>query len=165
MNESDIVKIESTLGVTLPHGYRSFLLVDRITNEIDDTTVATDADVIIQATQTYRAGFAGLASWPENLIYVGDEADACPYVIDCCNGNVRRVDKGNLTRPPLERFVSFDAFLEQYRNKARAQVSPAARRRNGVFFYAPMVIGIVGVFLVLPAVVYTASLLFHWVFK
>ncbi|WP_193166299.1 SMI1/KNR4 family protein [Microbulbifer hainanensis] len=107
-------KIQAELGVTLPPRYIAVLLGDR-PDFLDSTAVLDDARQIIDFTLKYRYGAYGLPSWPNSYVYIGDEADACPYVIDCENGNVLRLDKGNISINPLADFETFDNFVEAYR--------------------------------------------------
>ena len=110
LSEADIAQVERELGVRLPDAYARFLQVrDR---DIDATSLFDDAQLIVEATRDYRAGFAGLSPWPESLVCIGDEVDACPYAIDCKTGVCLRVDKGNLSRPPLHRYGDFEALLD-----------------------------------------------------
>ncbi|MEQ1513359.1 MAG: SMI1/KNR4 family protein [Lysobacteraceae bacterium] len=113
MKPRDIARIESTLGVTLPKDYRGFLSSERDDDRIDETSVLDDSDAIIDLTRTYRKGFEGLQPWPERYVYAGDEADACPYLVDCDTGAFCRTDKGDLSRDMLERYPGFSAFVEE----------------------------------------------------
>lgn len=150
MEKRDIQRIEATLAVSLPDGYRDFLLSRHPGELPDETTVIRDADDIIHATLEYRAGFEGLAAWPAQWVYVGDEADACPYVIDCMNGQVLRTDKGNIDRVPLSRHTDFTSFLvnvsKSYPVRDLGPDSFAGRLR----FYLPAAIALLVMFVVLP---------------
>jgi hypothetical protein len=108
-----LARIEETLGLTLPTAYRNFLATAR-TRDIDGQSVFGDADLIISSTQEYREGFGGNPRWPRSWVYVGDEADACPYVVDTITGEVIRTDHGNPDRKPLERFASFKEFADKF---------------------------------------------------
>ena len=99
------------MEVILPAGYRGFATSDRDFEVVDESTVLSDPQSVISATKEFRRGFAGLEPWPNSWIYIGDEADACPYALDCKSGILRRLDKGNISRKPLEEFTSFDEFL------------------------------------------------------
>lgn len=110
----DIAEIERVLEIALPQEYESFLRL-RIP-EIDATTVIDTAATIIEMTLDYRKGFSGLPGWAADMIYVGDEADACPYALNCATGELFRTDKGDLARPTLESYRTFSAFI---RNAAR----------------------------------------------
>lgn len=112
MKARDIDRIESTLCVAIPDDYRGFLLSERVDDRIDETSVLDDPDAIIGLSQAYRNGFEGLQPWPQRFVYVGDEADACPYLIDCDTGAFCRSDKGDLSRAMLERYPGFSAFVE-----------------------------------------------------
>lgn len=147
MNESEIRKIEKSLRVTLPETYRTFLKIERDADHyLDDTTIVDEADIIIQATLDYRKGFEGLKAWPEHLIFVGDEADACPYAINCLDGKFIRTDKGNIERNPLESFDSFESFIKQRQREENEDVSPETIR-TPISFYKPFVIAFSFIFL------------------
>lgn len=110
MSEDDILLIENLLDVKLPNDYVAFLR-NRRDIDIDNTTVHDSAKQIIEATNEYRNGFSGLPAWSRELIYIGDEADACPYVINCTSGEVLHTDKGNINREPMSRYNSFSDFV------------------------------------------------------
>ncbi|MDB4673644.1 SMI1/KNR4 family protein [Verrucomicrobiales bacterium] len=112
LTANEIAEIEEALRVTLPQDFVTFLTKGR-NNIVDHTTVMDDAATIIEATMDYRGGVEDLPSWPDSLVYIGDEEDACPYVIDSESGRVMHLDKGNFGKPPLSEFVSFSAFLEK----------------------------------------------------
>jgi hypothetical protein len=109
----EVVRIEQQLGVPLPDSYRRFLTSPR-EKDIDGQSLFGDADLIVSATLDYRNGADGLPPWPRNFVYIGDEADACPYAIDTASGEVTQTDKGNLQRKPLGRFVNFEEFLASF---------------------------------------------------
>jgi len=110
MSEHDVRRMEAALQVALPWAYASFL---QERGELpDNTTVLDMADIVIACTMEYRAGAYGLPPWPAHLVYVGDEADACPYALDCNTGGVIHLHKGDVTTRPIARFDSFNAFLE-----------------------------------------------------
>ncbi len=165
MTETAIAKIESVLGVRLPADYRSFLKRPCSLDVIDDSSVCRDPKLIIEATQEYRSGFSGLPPWPASLVYVGDESDACPYVIDCTTGSFTRTDKGSLKQPPLDEWSSFEAFVTQSKREAKEEVSPATQKKNGILFYVPAAIALIGIFVVLPAIACGVSKLWHAIFR
>ena len=110
LSATDVEDLERMLGVALPGAYARFLQTrDR---DIDATSLFDDPQLIIEATRDYRAGFSGLPPWPNDMICVGDEADACPYAIDCTTGVCLRVDKGNLSRPPLHHYENVEALMD-----------------------------------------------------
>lgn len=157
MTESQIQSIEQALRVKLPEWYRMFLASDREEVDPDDTTVEDAPWPIIEATQEYRAGFSGLQPWPDNLVYIGDEADACPYVIDCTSGEVRRLDKGNLARPPLETFPSFGQFLSRRKQEWKQEVPLNEQKRRAFLFHVPFIFGLLMLFVILPSPSASAS--------
>lgn len=69
------------------------------------------ADLVIACTMAYRAGAYGLATWPTHFVYIGDEADACPYALDCIAGGLASLHRGDVTARPIARFKS-ESFLE-----------------------------------------------------
>jgi hypothetical protein len=163
MDASDLARIESALGVTLPADYRAFLQRPRTDDDaVDETSVFADADTIIAATRDYRAGFAGLPPWPHHLVYVGDESDACPYAIDCVSGKLIRTDKGAFGNAPLAEYASFAAFHRHFEEQARTPVDPRTLGWRQRYYYAPAVIGVLVFLVVLPAVGIGASLLIAW---
>lgn len=105
LSAGDIASIETALGVTLPTDYASFLQTMR-PEAIDETSVRDDAELIIEFTREYR----GSSQWPAHLVWIGDEADGSPRVLDCSSGEVFRVEKGNL-RKTWDRHPSFSAFV------------------------------------------------------
>lgn len=163
MTEAEIAKIESTLSLRLPPDYRGFLTEEaELDGPLDDTTALRDAEAIIEATMEHRQGFAGLAPWPQHWLYVGDEADACPYVLDCQNGRLSRLDKGNRERPPLAEYSSFADFVATC-EKADVEVDfPPATWREKARGWLVMAIAFLLVFVVLPGVAFGTKLLYRW---
>lgn len=152
MEKRDIQRIEATLEIALPDGYRDFLASRHATAWPDDTTIIGDADEIIEATLEYRAGFAGLPAWPDHWVYVGDEADACPYVLDCNSARVMRTDKGNLDRAPLSEYGDFASFLASVSAPHPAQDAKPESTLDLLRFYLPAGIALLVMFVVLPLV-------------
>jgi hypothetical protein len=106
LSADDVQMIETTLGVTLPADYALFLQADR-PGPIDNTTVRDDPELIIGFTQDYRRD----SGWPPHFIWVGDEADGCPYTLDCMTGAIFRLEKGNVKKM-WDRFPSFSEFVQ-----------------------------------------------------
>lgn len=113
MTAEQIHLIESKLSVTIPENVRLALSGGRPAH-VDSTSLIDDPAQIIEATLLYRAGFSSLSPWPTHLVYIGDESDACPYVLDCSDGSISQLDKGNLARKPLQRFKSIDEFCANF---------------------------------------------------
>lgn len=105
LSASDVAAIEAALSVTLPTDYARFLQAER-PEAIDETSVRDDAELIIGFTRDYRDD----CQWPTQLVWIGDEADGCPRVLDCISGEVFRVEKGNLEKA-WDRHPSFSAFV------------------------------------------------------
>ena len=110
ISSDELNRIEAELQVSLPAEYRTYVGSKRQTTR-DCYSILDSADSIIEATRTYRAGLEDLPRWPKSYLYVGDEADACPYALDTATGSVSRLDKGDISRSPLERYQSFLDFL------------------------------------------------------
>ena len=110
LTKDEIGKIESLLAVALPASYKEYLLSPE-PRAVDDTTVFIDFRVIIDATIDYRRGFEGLTPWPQGLVYIGDEGDASPYILDTVSGAVSRHPKGEISEPAFEVHASFDALI------------------------------------------------------
>ena len=167
MTEDQIAGIELKLGVQLPPDYRAFLTRDEGDDVLDDVTVLTGADEIVEATLEYRKGFAGLPPWPAHWVYVGDESDACPYMADCLTGKFLQTDKGNVKRPPLEEFASFADFRAEREETARRDAAiqaamPPPTWKDNLRDKVPLIVGLLLVFVVLPAVAFGIKVLFHW---
>lgn len=163
MTEAEIAKIESTLGLLLPPDYRGFLTEEaELDGTLDDTTALRDAEAIIEATMEYRQGFAGLPPWPQHWLYVGDEADAYPYVLDCQNGRLLRLDKGNRERPPLAEYSSFADFVAACDPAEDETDTPPATWREKAHGWLVMAIAFLLVFVVLPGVAFGTKLLYRW---
>ncbi len=112
MNAQECQTIEGELGVKLPDAYRSFQL-NRSAFAVDSTTVADDARLVVERTLEYRHGFGGAPPWPGDVIYVGDENDACPYALFCSTGRLVQTDHGNLEAKPLSAHPDFTGFVQQ----------------------------------------------------
>jgi|GEM_PF-3967521 len=110
MGDDEIKRIEAELDVTLPKDYINAVSKFR-TKNVDSTALIDHADGVIEATLLYRNGFEGLPCWPSNYIYIGDEADACPYALNIESGQVFRLDKGNVRNEALKVFSSTNAFV------------------------------------------------------
>lgn len=113
MEPLEIELIEKELGVVLPDEYAEFLQSER-PECIDSTAVIDHAQTIIEMTLEYRRGLDDLPLWPDSYVYVGDESDACPYVIDCSSGRVMKLDKGDFGKLPISEFESFSNFVSSY---------------------------------------------------
>lgn len=107
LSVDDVQAIERALGVTLPSDYAAFLQKDR-PGHVDSTTVRDDPELIIGFTQDYRSS----NGWPTHFVWVGDEADGCPYTLDCETGEIFRLQKGNLGKA-WDRHRSFSEFVSR----------------------------------------------------
>jgi hypothetical protein len=112
MTPSDIKEVETTLGLSLPETYSRFLSSG--ISSIDGESILRTPGLIIEATMMYRNGDLGIPSWPPHFVCVGDEADACPYALNCNTGEVIHTHKGLLDEKPIARFASFEAFLAKF---------------------------------------------------
>lgn len=164
MTEASVQKIESTLGVVLPTDYRAFLKQSPRPEIPDDTSVYSHPDMVIEATLEYRQGFAGLRAWPTNWVCFGDEADACPYAVDCASGRVLRTNKGHFDSRPLEEWNAFSAFVAERQRAWSEEVSPEEQRRNERFYHRPIIVALVVWFVVLPVIAFGISRLYKWIF-
>ncbi|WP_105103722.1 SMI1/KNR4 family protein [Microbulbifer pacificus] len=174
MNQRDIQLIEERLGVDLPSEYVDFLLSDRDLDVIDDVTLIDDASLIVTSTMAYRNG-SWNQQWPKNLVYVGDEADACPFVLNCVTGNLSRLDHGSLDRKALETYASMQDFITarylQFREKAEAAdgdpLTGFSKIKSDFLFnlkfYTPVIIALIVIFLLFPAVAISIRELYRWV--
>jgi len=117
MEEEGCQTIEQQLGVKLPDAYRAFQL-NRSASPVDPTTVADDARVVVERTLEHRRGFGGAPPWPRDVIYMGDEDDACPYALFCSTGRVIQTDHGDLQAQPLCDHPDFGTFVEQFQAEA-----------------------------------------------
>jgi hypothetical protein len=119
MTESELERVEAELSITLP-GYYKGLFLDRLKpGQIwsDTTTLCHDAAWIIKVTHEYRDGYAGAPPWPATLLFVGDEDDACPYVLDLAVDpvTVYRLDHGDYQRAYLGEWSSIEAWFQEKR--------------------------------------------------
>jgi hypothetical protein len=112
MTVSDIAQIEAALRVQLPSAYRA-VVCDADASRLENAGLFDDATLIIERTKEQRAGFGGAPAWPQEMIYIGDQDDACPYALDVESGAVLQTDHGNLTRKPLARYESVSALVAE----------------------------------------------------
>lgn len=110
MTAADVAAIEAELGVRLPLAYVRFVQAAR-DDTIDATSVSDNPAHVVEMTRAYRDGEFGGKPWPPHLVFIGDEADACPRVLDCESGVVVRVGKGDLSTRPIERYEDFGRFV------------------------------------------------------
>lgn len=171
MSVADIEKIESALQVKLPRDFVEFLMAGRTQDLIDDQTVLPDARSIIRSTLLYRKGAYGLAPWPATWIYVGDEADACPYVLGCESGRFFQTHKGNLHAEPISSHTSFSAFVEGCKADAEHDLGIAEERATKpqkwheyLTDFIPVMVGLLVFFVGLPLVAFCISQIYNWLF-
>lgn len=162
MTEDQIRILEDSLSLKLPADYRRFLTEDPGEDLLDDTTVMRDVDAIIEATLDYRKGFEGLPPWPSHWLYMGDEADACPYVLDCLTGELIRTDKGHLNREPLTRYPSFQHFY-LHRQEGSQKLPPPTTWKDSLLDNTPLLLAFFGFFIVLPFVGFSIKMIYLWV--
>ena len=107
----DVADIERQLGLSLPTSYKQYLQ-NRRSDGVDSQSVCDDHEVVVEATLAYRSGFVEtLPPWPHTYVYVGAEADACPYVLDVSTEEVLQLHKGNIESKPLQHYANFLAFV------------------------------------------------------
>ena len=97
---------------------------------------------------------------------MGDEADACPYALDCQTGRLIHTDKGHLNRPPLADYTSFESFLQKQKQEQEEQLMrPPVKETWGerLLEYLPVTIGLFCFFVVLPLIGLTIKLLYLWI--
>lgn len=114
MTDEDIARIETELNVRLPGPYREALRnfpfdEDRGTMNWSLGDAAND---VIWWTRQFRSGYAGNPVWPSSLLCIGTEGDACPIALDLETGAVMKLDHGNPTLPPMERYETFQDFMD-----------------------------------------------------
>ncbi|MCW1926558.1 SMI1/KNR4 family protein [Luteolibacter arcticus] len=168
MKADDIVRIERELAVELPADLRRFLAGTRDDFDPDEVAVLDDAEAMIERTLEYRRGFAGMPPWPESWVYLGDEADACPYCLDCATGRVAQLHKGDAGQEPLGQHESFAAYRQNTRREIKAGAAAMevpSRWRDAVRFYTPVTVALVLMFVVVPLCAYGISVLMGWFFK
>ena len=102
LTEQDIVAIEAVLDVELPQLLKR-IMMDRAQCGLDRVSLFDDSSVIIETTQGYRRG---VPPWPMAWVWLGDEVDACPYILNCQTYAVWQLDKGNPTAKPIQKFES-----------------------------------------------------------
>jgi hypothetical protein len=105
MKSPDFAAIEQSLGVKLPDAYRS-LMCGADAPRLADAGLFDDAALIVERTKEHREGYGGAPAWPTHLVYVGDQEDACPYVLDVHTGSIVQADHGDYSAKPLARFES-----------------------------------------------------------
>ena len=94
MNESDLARIETALGISLPTVFSNVMLhfpqvlIDEATmtdpdgNEfIDSMMITPDADYIIERTEEWRRD----PDWPNNYLLIGDNGCGEDYSVDVSN--------------------------------------------------------------------------------
>lgn len=168
MTLQEVASIEEALEVTLPKAYRSFVTSPRDFDEVDESSINSDPAFVIEATMVHRNGVAGLRPWPHDLVYIGDEADACPYVIDCATGKISRLHKGNLDTPPLKTFASFEkllAYLRRVAEESRLEVPPKGRWAEFWDNNSSIILTLLVIFVVMPAIALGITELFKWLFR
>src|SRR4029453_18322528 len=100
MTQADTDRIERDLDVKLPPAYRE-LMCGADAARLGDAGIFNDAALVVERTKAQCAGFGGAPAWVQKFVYVGDQADACPYALNVDSGAVVRSDHGDLFEPPL----------------------------------------------------------------
>jgi hypothetical protein len=112
MNINAIKKIEQELAVKLPSAYFDALLNYPFVECSGGTnwSLWDNAEAIVEYTKKYRSGYGRVPAWSNEYICIGDD-DACPYALNVLDSSVIKADHGNLIRPALELFTSFEKFM------------------------------------------------------
>lgn len=105
MTSFDIAAIEEKLGLKLPADYRT-VLCGPDAARLDEAGLFDDASLIVRRTKEQRAGYGGAPPWPDSVVYIGDQEDACPYALDVISGCIVQTDHGNLSSRPLARYAN-----------------------------------------------------------
>ncbi len=159
LSAADVDRIERELGVSLPGDYRKALLGARPAG-VDQTSMLDSADLIIGFTTDYRNGFAGLPRWPKQYVYIGDEADACPYALDCVTGRIIKLDKGNPDTKPISEFASLSAFYGHFVPSKTSASASKPRWREMLDDAMPWILAFTVFFVILPAIAISLKALF-----
>jgi hypothetical protein len=109
--KDQVARIELELGVRLPAEY--VRLVSQRSLEQLANLGLFDSATVIARTREQRNGFGGAPMWPDTIISIGDQEDACPYALDCICGGVTQTDHGNLDEEPLARYTSVVELLKE----------------------------------------------------
>lgn len=152
MKRKEIDKIEKKLELTLPAAYVDTLLSEDESDFVDDTSLIRDENLIIELTIEYRKGFEGLPPWPHRYVYIGDEADASPYILDSENEIVLKLDKGNIDRKPIDEFHSFDEFFDSFSDNFEVEALNEKLSVLQWFLYHPTIMALTLIFVVLPLI-------------
>jgi len=111
MTDDDIKRIESGLQIVLPPDYKEAVrnYPVRFCQGTDDAFLFDNSEAVIELNRRYRAGFAGLPSWPPHFFFIGDDGAANCYFIDLTktpspvffadHGNIQRVNTEAATIP------------------------------------------------------------------
>ena len=117
MTLDQIRTIESALGITLPDSYIT-VMTNYPWPEFAGSTGASlwdDPTPIVEQTAEYRNGFGGAPTWPREMVFIGDEDDACPFALNCETGRIVQTNHGNLNKAPLQEFDDITAFVLELR--------------------------------------------------
>jgi hypothetical protein len=106
MTSQELRAIESSLGITLPHEYKTAMAAYPwpAFQGSQEASLWDAPAPIIEQTLEYRSGFGGAPPWPAEFVVIGDEEDACPYALKCTSGRIMQTDHGNLNKAPLQEF-------------------------------------------------------------
>ena len=114
MTEQEVSQIEDALSVKLPREYTD-IVTDYPFEEFagkSDWSIGDNWQSLVSSTQKYRQGFGSTPPWPHELIAIGCEGDACPIVLNLESGLVLKLDHGNPTKDPMEKYENLGVYLK-----------------------------------------------------
>ena len=111
MKDKDLSSIEKALGLVLPASYKSVFIGGPIEDH-RELGLFDDPELIVARTEEYRTGFGGAPKWPSHLVYVGDQEDACPYILDSITGVIVQSDHGDPSSV-LATYSSANVLIEE----------------------------------------------------
>ncbi|NRA37373.1 MAG: SMI1/KNR4 family protein [Planctomycetes bacterium] len=109
--------IATELGITLPSAYKVFW--DEFSYECYTGNCESDfwhdAAAVVELTLDHRSGFGGNPPWPDNLVFIGDDGAACPYVLDINTEIVFHLDHGNIDKEHLGQDQTLTDWFDDYK--------------------------------------------------
>ena len=163
MKQVAVNEVEIALGIKLPDDYINIFSSQDEEYFPDEVSLIRDPKSIIESTMEYRNGFSGLPKWPSSYIYIGDEADACPYVLNTESGSIAKLDKGNIEKQPIHTFQNINEFIAYFEQPN--DIHHGNEKFNLLFWLLehPIIFVIVVFFIALPLVLFSISQLFKYI--